>query len=117
MVDDDEDIRDVLTRFFSSAGHQVRTATNGREGLTGVREWEPDVALVDLEMPEMSGLDLLRYIGAEHADVIVVAFSGHAAAEHLGKDAKRLGAAEFLAKPFDLERLGRVVEQLSGPGD
>jgi two-component system response regulator MprA len=112
VVDDDPDIRRILLRFFTDAGHEVRTASDGKAGLDQVREWEPEVVLLDLEMPAMNGLDALRYIDAEHPLVSVVTFSGHAAADHLGTDARRLGAKEFLAKPFDLEQLGTIVENL-----
>lgn len=117
VVDDDDQIRDVLTRFFSDAGHEVRTAADGRSGLSRLREWQPDVAFLDLEMPGMSGLDFLRHLRAEHADVTIVAFSGHSAADHLGADAKRLGAIEFFAKPFDLNELGRVVDEIAGESE
>jgi len=117
VIDDDPDIREVLTRFFGDSGYQVRTAPDGRQGLDEVRTWSPDIVLLDLEMPEMNGLDVLRHLAADHADVRVVAFSGHAVAGQLGADAQRLGAREFLVKPFDLERLAEVVEAiLAAPG-
>jgi two-component system OmpR family response regulator len=110
VIDDDPDIRTVLARYFGDAGHEVRTAPDGRQGLDEVRAWSPDIVLLDLEMPAMNGLDVLRHIGADHAGVPVVAFSGHAVAEQLGSDARRLGAREFLVKPFGLEQLAQVVD-------
>jgi len=112
IVDDDGDIRRVLQRFFTDAGHEVRVAPDGKAGLDEVRDWQPHVVLLDLEMPNLNGLDTLRYINAEHSNVSVVAFSGHAAADHLGADARRLGAKDFLAKPFDLDNLGAIVDNL-----
>jgi CheY-like chemotaxis protein len=117
VVDDDPGVREVLTRFFSDAGHEVRTAADGKEGLEQVRAWLPDLVFLDLEMPRMNGLDVLRHIKAEHASVSVVTFSGHAAAEQIGKDAVRLGAQEFVVKPFELEHLATIVAQAtSGKG-
>lgn len=115
VVDDDADIRALLVRYFGDAGHEVRTAPDGRQGLDLVRTWVPDIVLLDLEMPAMNGLDVLRHIEADHAGVPVVAFSGHAVAERLGEDARRLGAREFLVKPFDLEDLGQAVDNALAP--
>jgi two-component system OmpR family response regulator len=112
VVDDAAEICGVLTRYFTESGYEVRSAANGKEGLTLARIWSPDIILLDLEMPEMSGLDVLRHVIADHSGIPVVAVSGHNAAEQLGKDAKRLGACEFVSKPFDLQQLGDMVRGL-----
>lgn len=110
IVDDNAQVREVLERLFED-DHDVRTAADGEEGLRLIHRWAPDLVMLDLEMPKMSGLDVLRHIATEHAEIKVIAVSGHAAAEHLGKDAKRLGAAEFFVKPFDLDELAMVVQK------
>lgn len=113
VVDDDAHIRDVLARFFGDSGYEVRAAADGKEGLMLARVWSPDLIVLDLELPEMNGLDVLRHVTADHSEIPVVAVSGHAAAEQLGNDARRLGAREFFAKPFDLEQLRGAVQRLA----
>ena len=62
IVDDDLDGRDALCRFLEKSGHQVRCVSNGREALSSVLERLPDLAILDLFMPEMDGASLLEII-------------------------------------------------------
>ncbi len=106
VIDDDPRIRDVLSRFLSQNGFEVDTAVDGETGLRILQEATPDIVLLDLDLPEVSGLDVLRHVMRDEIDVKVVAISGHPLGEELlGPESLRLGAVDFIAKPFDLEAL------------
>ncbi len=106
VMDDDPEIRNVLDRFLSERGYEVETAADGEAGLEALRLNPPDVLLMDLEMPKLNGLEVLRRMKLERIDVPVITISGHPVAEELlGPDSLRLGAENFIHKPFDLEYL------------
>lgn len=114
IADDDSDVREVLERFFSERGHEVCGVEDGRQALAMLRTWEPHIVLLDLEMPRMSGLDVLRHIRVHHDDTPVLAFSGHSAAEKIADDALRLGAVRFFTKPLDFDALEELVAAITG---
>src|SRR6185312_12308618 len=97
IVDDEALICRSLMRAFESRGHMVRTAADGAQGLTIWREWPPDVALVDVLMPGLTGPQLLQKIGPVPSTQVIL-MSAYTADFDLNK-AKDLGADLFLAKP------------------
>ncbi len=110
LIDDDPDVLEVLSRFLSDRGYHVETAADGKAGLTALRRDPPDVILLDLALPKLSGLEVLRRIKAEGLNVAVITISGHPLAErHLGPDSLELGASDFIMKPFDLEYLENTL--------
>lgn len=107
FVEDDDVLRKVLGRELEQAGYEVRAFGTG-VGLTEfVREGEPDVVLLDLRLPERSGLEVLQDLRAEDAELPVVMLTGHGAVPE-AVEAMRLGAYDFLTKPVPLS----VVEQI-----
>lgn len=115
VIDDDPDVCEVLRRFLSDRGYQVETAADGKAGLTALRRDPADVVLLDLELPGLSGLDVMRNIERDDIDVEIITISGHPAAERLlGPDSLELGAADFISKPFDFSELeGSLLVRLS----
>jgi CheY-like chemotaxis protein len=112
VVDDDIDIRDLEAAILRMAGHEVREAPNGREGLDRVADRAPDAAVVDVEMPVLNGPEMayalyLRNAGDEKIPIILV--SG---AVGLPKLAQIVGTPYFLAKPYSPEALLRLVERV-----
>jgi len=101
IADDDLYTRDVLNRFLSDKGFEVQTAINGRKALAAISSFVPDIVLLDIRMPEMSGLEVLQNIGDEHHDCGVIMISGAADVE-LARKTLAMGAADFIYKPFDL---------------
>lgn len=112
VVDDDPSIQGFLAEALADEGYEVRTAGNGREALTVLGGWLPDLILLDLMMPEMDGWVFRaaqRTMPAvAHVPVIVLS-----ATRDLVAKTQSLGAAEVLAKPFDLERLLGTIERLT----
>jgi CheY-like chemotaxis protein len=112
VVDDDPSIQGFLAEALSDEGYDVRAAANGREALTIVREWRPDLILLDLMMPEMDGwafrAEQRAMPGVSDVPVIVLS-----ATRDLATKARDLEPAQVFAKPFDLEALLGTIEQLT----
>src|SRR3954452_12213446 len=109
LIDDDPDLLpDQMHQVFPAPAHRVEIAPTGSEGLERARESPPDVILLDLRLPDQSGLDVLtqlRQIDARIPVVLVtVARSADSAIE-----AMRQGAYDYLLKPLDLQELDRVI--------
>jgi DNA-binding NtrC family response regulator len=109
LVDDDQLVLDVVARFARRAGFDVVTCANGRQALEELRRQPADLAMVDLRMPDVNGLDVLRAIRETVPGCAVMLMTGHAGIES-AVEAIKLGAIDYLAKPFDFDRLSRVLE-------
>ena len=108
IVDDDPNIRPILERFVRPLGFDVQYFDNGREALGRMHELLPDVAMVDLQMPELSGIDVLKAIRAEHPDCQVILMTGNASVD-TAVEAVKAGALDYLSKPFDFDRLTELL--------
>src|SRR5262250_348753 len=111
IADDERNIRKNLAMVLESAGYQVDEASDGEEALALCRETHPDIALVDLHMPKMEGLDVLahfRTLSPKTAVVIITAYGSAANAV----EAMKLGAVDFIEKPFDPKIIGVLAEEI-----
>ncbi|MEX2526479.1 MAG: sigma-54 dependent transcriptional regulator [Gemmatimonadota bacterium] len=104
IVDDEAPIRDILRQIFEYEGHEVETASSGREGLERMRTAPPDVIFLDVKMPGMDGLQVLERIRNQDPEAVVVMISGHGTVD-AAVHATRAGAYDFLEKPLDSDRL------------
>ncbi len=104
VVDDEPLMQKLVSRFASEAGFDVVTCAGGREALAFLRERPADVAMVDLRMPEVNGLEVLREIRATVPGCEVILMTGYADV-HSAVEAIKLGARDYLAKPFEPARL------------
>jgi two-component system response regulator AtoC len=111
LVDDDPLVRRTLTLALERIGHQVVPAENGLEGARRAREGGVDLAVVDIHMPDMDGLELLAQLRATCATLPVLRMSGGDQTRDLALlgDAKLLGASAALAKPFSLDEFYTLV--------
>ena len=108
VVDDEPEAVELLVEFLSSKGYEVLTAADGEEALRRVREDRPHLVLLDIRMPKMSGLDVLRRIreiDAEMGVIMVTAVNE----EDVGRQALELGAFDYIVKPLDLKYLERSL--------
>jgi DNA-binding NtrC family response regulator len=110
VVDDDATIRETLVDFFDTLGHVARGAATATEGRRAAAEHSPDVALVDLRLPDADGLRLLEVLRADHPELAVIFLTGHGDVATAVR-AMREGAADFLEKPIDLEALDASVRR------
>jgi CheY-like chemotaxis protein len=109
IVDDEPAVRRSLARALQLSKHEVREAAEGREGVRIWREWRPDLVLLDVLMPEMSGPAVLNEIGAKDPAKIVL-MSAYAGDYDLAR-LSEIGADAFIAKPFaDIFEVVKLVE-------
>jgi two-component system, NtrC family, nitrogen regulation response regulator NtrX len=104
IIDDEQGIRDVLKDILEDEGYRVRTAEDGIEGLEIIKEHRVDLVLLDVWLPNMGGMDVLKEIKARNTDAEVIIISGHANID-LAVKAVKLGAFDFIEKPLSLDRV------------
>jgi CheY-like chemotaxis protein len=100
VIDDDPDIRNVLSLLLKAAGHEVILASDGAEGLRQLGLAPTDVVLTDLYMPNQEGIETIRNIRLKFPTVGIIAMSGETGADTMLSVARRMGAAAILEKPF-----------------
>ncbi len=114
IVDDDEKNIRLLTMRFASEGFDVRSASSGQEGLNELDSFSPNVMLMDLKMPVMGGLDVLRIMREKGYDIPVVIMTAHGS-ESVAVDSFKMGADDYLVKPFDtasaVQQVARLIER------
>jgi len=110
VIDDDFGMREGCKRALQSLGHHVEVAATGSQGLEKVREGRFDLVLLDVMMPDMSGIDLLKPIQEHDPDLPCIIITGYATIE-LATQAIKEGAYDFIAKPFDSDTLLRAINQ------
>ena len=113
IADDEESIRWVLERALKQGGHAVVTVGSGTDALSALRGRSFDVALIDIKMPDLSGLDVLSRARDEHVDTLFIIMTAQNTMANAIEATKR-GAYDYLTKPFDLDQvavlIGRAME-------
>ncbi len=113
LVDDDETLRERLASALRARGYEVTTAATGAEALAAARRESPELAIVDLRMPDMSGIDVLRALRAQDPSTRVLVLTGYGSIA-TAVEATRLGAAGYLPKPVDADEV--VAAFAADPG-
>ena len=108
VVDDDRTVRETLADFFDTLGYSARTAATASEGRQAAAAHAPDVVLLDLRLPDASGLTLLEALRADDPEIGVIMLTGHADVPSAVR-AMQQGALDFLEKPMDLDALDAAV--------
>ncbi len=112
VIDDDPDSLSIISEALRWEGYQVETAISGAEGIDLIHRWQPDLILLDVNMPGMNGIETLKDLRTQEQYVSVMFISGNTSTTHVvrGLDS---GADDYIPKPFDpLELLARVRTQL-----
>ena len=111
VVDDEQTIRTLLKRILESEGYEVILAADGNSALTMLEKREPDLVILDINMPGLNGFQVLERI-RQHSNVPVIMLTGIGEATALG-NALSLGADDFVKKPFNVrELLARIKTKL-----
>ncbi|MCY1077446.1 sigma-54-dependent transcriptional regulator [Archangium lansingense] len=113
VVDDEEQVRTFLAELLSSSGYQVRCASSGSQALEMLSGGSFDVVLLDVMMPEMSGLEVLRRYRASGGGVPVIVLSALSGAEDAMR-AMKMGASDYLSKPFSNDELEDAMGRALG---
>jgi DNA-binding NtrC family response regulator len=115
LVDDDAELRADMANYFARQGHAVEQCASGEEGLGLLERRAFDVIVLDLMMPGMTGIDVLKQLRDRHTECEVVVLTGEATVE-AAVEAMKLGAREFLTKPISLKELDRLVRKAHETG-
>src|SRR3989442_1776323 len=108
VVDDEAPVREVLNEYFSSQGYTVDEASNGNDALGTIQRHRPDLVLLDIRMPGIDGVEVLRRIRKlDDALAIIMVTANEDVA--LARETLKLGAFDYVAKPFDYDYLDRTV--------
>ena len=108
IVDDEPSILDALSSILEDERYQVAVAKTGEEALKVIQMEVPDVVLLDIWMPELDGLEVLKRVREQFPHIMVIMMSGHGSVETAVK-ATKLGAYDYLEKPLDLEKVTILV--------
>lgn len=109
VVDDNKELREILEEYLKGEGHTVEGSANGKDALLLHAERSFDLIITDLNMPEISGMELIRMIRKENRDTEFIIVTGYASMDS-AIEAVRIGAFDYIVKPFRMEELQVVVK-------
>ena len=112
VVDDEEAIRESLAAWLTKDGYRVSTADSGHSALKCLARQDYDLYLVDIKMPGMDGIELLKRIKEHQPDALIIIITAHGTIQTAVEAMKR-GASDYICKPFDPEALTLVMERLA----
>ena len=113
FVDDEDELISALVERLELRGIDAAGVTSGDEALERLREENFDVVVIDVKMPGIGGLEVLRTISRRYPDVKVILMTGHGSTED-SEIGRRLGAVAYLQKPVELEDLLATIERATG---
>ncbi len=111
IVDDEDGIVEELVDFFQAEGYEVHSAATGEEAIQALRAQSPHLAMIDLKLPDMSGLLVLKVAKDINPRIKVIVNTGYVD-QNLVDQAEQLGCDVFLHKPYDLLRLKEEIDRL-----
>jgi two-component system, OmpR family, response regulator len=110
VVDDDEDICLYLREFLTREGFNVEIASKPADALVEIRQGRHQIVLLDVRLPGVDGVDLLRQVRAIDSDICVIVMTGYPSVQ-TAVDSMKAAAFDYLQKPFSLEELRAVMER------
>jgi DNA-binding NtrC family response regulator len=111
VVDDDKEVRDTLRSILESEGYLVETAENGKNALHICEKSPFDVALIDVELPDIKGTELLHRLKEKQPKMVRIIITGHPSIENAAKSVNEK-ADGYIMKPFDVPELLRIIKKL-----
>jgi DNA-binding response OmpR family regulator len=115
LVDDEEELVRAVAERLEIRQLECEIALNGEEALRIVEDRTPDVMLLDLKMPGMDGMEVLRRVKKSHPEIQVVVLTGHGS-ENDEQIVRRLGAIDYLQKPVDIRELVKTLDYAYAAG-
>lgn len=112
IIDDEPDLCAIFQRIFQEEGHSVATATTGQEGIAKSRADQPDLIFLDLKMPSMDGITCLKRLRMVSKVSKIVVLTGYGTLK-TAKEAMCLGAYDYTAKPFDLDLIRDLIQEVT----
>ncbi|MFA6600842.1 MAG: response regulator [Candidatus Omnitrophota bacterium] len=111
VIDDEAGILEQVQEFFEEEGHEVRVADTCKDGIEAIRNFLPELVLLDIKLPDASGIDALKYCKDRFPAIKVIVNTGYVD-QGIMDEAERLGGDRFLQKPFNLVQLKEEVDAL-----
>lgn len=111
VIDDELIVRESLVGWLKKGGYHVEGASGGREGLERLEREDYDLIFLDIKMPDVSGMEVLKQVKERYASTMVVMITAYGSVE-TAVEAMKLGANDYLMKPFEPEQLTLLVEKL-----
>ena len=108
IIDDDEDMLETLDDVLREKGYMTETAKTGKEAIMTAKESFFDIALIDLKLPDMSGITVLKIFQLKYPHMIKIMITGHAGLQN-AVDAMNVGANAYIMKPINHERLSQLI--------
>ncbi len=109
VIDDEKDLIHLFEKALTHEGYTVLTALDGISGLKIVKEKKPDIVLLDLKMPKMDGIEVLRHIKKIDKNIVVIIITGYGTMDS-ARMAMKFGAFDYVTKPTDLEYLKAIIQ-------
>lgn len=116
LIDDETEFTSALAERLEIRGYEAKTTDNGESGIELIENEHFDIAILDLMMPGMSGLDTLRQIKTFNSELPIILLTGHGSTKE-GMEGMRIGAVDYLMKPLDInELLAKINDNLKPSG-
>ena len=112
IVDDDEDIVTIISKMLQGEEWDVKAVYNGVEALEKVSSFKPDIILLDIMMPEMSGIEVLKKIKKSNPDTRIIMITAFGDIETY-LDSMEFGAFEYINKPFETQELLQMIQKVA----
>jgi DNA-binding NtrC family response regulator len=109
VIDDEPDIGLLFSKILSEEGHKVLVSLDGKEGISIVKREQPDLIFLDLNLPGMHGLEVLREIRSFDEKVLVIVLTGHGSVK-TAVEAMKLGAFDYLSKPVNFDMINTTLK-------
>ncbi|MDX1982645.1 MAG: response regulator [Bryobacteraceae bacterium] len=116
VIDDDDAFRFRLCRALADRGWEAHASAGGPSALHLAHECEPDLAIVDLRLPGMNGLDIVKELGERDRSMCIIVLTGYGSIA-TALTATKLGASHYLSKPADADQILEAYRNATSPGD
>jgi CheY-like chemotaxis protein len=110
IVDDNEGVRHLVSRWLERAGFSVREAKDGAEAMEKVKEDAPAIILADIRMPKIDGIELARIVKSDYPNIKVILMTAYSSPQTIAQ-ARREGVDDYLEKPFTKDQVERITLQ------
>ncbi len=110
LIDDEKEFLETLSERMEIRGMNVNTADNAKAAVSSLDNSDYDAIVLDLQMPDMNGIEMLKVIKQSHPDMQVILLTGQATLE-AGIEAMKLGAMDFMEKPADIDSLTEKIKK------
>lgn len=111
IVDDEDDLRELLSQVLHTQGYEVQSAINGEEAIALLTHQSFDLALLDIQMPKINGIQVLRHIRENSPSTKAIMLTGYADLKN-AMEASEFGAQDFISKPYKLDDVLSTIRRV-----